>query len=548
MYNFIKIIYNTRIFIYIGGTMKKALFIIMCGLLLTGAIFAGGKSQTSGGSAMELVLANGTNPQSLDPSQITGVPEHRVYMALFEGLVNNDPKTNKAIPGVAESWAYSNNNSVITFTLRQGITWSDGTPITAQTIVDSWLHHLNPSTASEYAYMMGMVVKGAEEYNEKGGKPSDVAIRAVDARHFEVTLVGPVPYALDMMAHYAFSPLPMHTIQKYGNNWTRPENWVGNGPFILKENIPNSRVVVTPNDKYWNKANVFITKITFLPNDDVDTMYNAYLNGEVDWCANVPLARIDEVKLHKDYQVAPQLGTYYYIPNTRDNPFMKDVRVRKALSMGFDRQELIDKITRGGQLPATGLVPPMGDYQSTPGNPYNLTEAKRLLAEAGYPNGQGLPSFEIIYNTLDAHKIIGEYLQQTWKNNLGINTTLQNMEWATFLDYRKSPNMQIGRAGWIADYMDPQNFLDLIITDGGNNDGHYNNPDYDRLIRQAATMVDGADRNKIMRQAEDIAITQDQALIPIYYYVSQNMIDLSKWDGWYKNPQDVHPYVGMKRK
>jgi len=190
----------------------------------------------------------------------------------------------------------------------------------------------------------------------------------------------------------------------------------------------------------------------------------------------------------------------------------------------------------------------MGDYQPALGPAFNVAEAKRLLAEAGYPNGQGFPTYEIVYNTLDAHRIIGEYLQESWKNNLGITFNLVNMEWATYLDYRKTPNMQIARAGWIADYQDPQNFLDLLYSTSGNNDGKYNNPEYDNLIRQASSMVDGPERNRIMKQAEEIAITRDQAMIPIYWYVSQNMIDLSKWDGWYTNPQDSHPYVGIKRK
>jgi oligopeptide transport system substrate-binding protein len=507
-------------------------------------------AQQGAGEVMELIVNNSTNPQSLDPTQIQGVPEHRLYLALFEGLVRYEPRTAKSLPGVADSWTFNSDQTVITFKLRQGIAWSDGTAITAQQIVDSWLHHLNPDTASEYAYMVGMVVKGAEDYNEGDGRPEDVAIRAIDPRTFEVTLVGPAPYALDMMAHYAFSPLPMHVIQRHGTNWTRPENIVVNGPFKLDEYIPNNRIVVSPNEKYWDRANVHLTKITFLPIEDLNTSYNAFLNGEIDWDTQVPLARIDEVKLHKDYQVAPELGTYYIIPNIGNNPHpaIRDARVRRALSMAIDRQELIDNVTKGGQLPALSLVAPTATYQPTPGNGFNVTEARRLLAEAGYPNGQGLPTFEYIYNTHDGHRIIGEYIQESWKNNLGVNITLQNMEWATFLDYRRTSRMQLARAGWISDYMDPQNLLDLIITGGGNNDGAYSNPEYDRLIRQAATMPDSPQRDAVMRQAEDIGITRDQALIPIYFYVSQHMIDVSQWDGWYMNPLDIHPYVGMRRK
>jgi len=530
--------------------MKKTVFTVFCALLMVSTLFiaCAKKAPPAAAASMEIIIGNGTEIESIDPTQVEGVPEHRVYMALFEGLVSYDPQTALAKPGVAESWTLSNNNTVITFTIRDGVKWSDGIAITAQTVVDSWLYTLNPDTGSEYAYMIGMIVKGAADYNEEGGKPSDVAIRAVDAKHFEVTLLGPAAYAVDMMAHYAFAILPMHAIQKYGSAWTRVENFVGNGPFVLSERVPNSRTIVVPNPNYWNKDNVYLTKITFIPIDDDNTVYNMYLNGEIDWSTGIPVSRIDEVKLHKDYNVTPQLGTYYYVINNKDHKPLNDVRVRKALSMAIDRQEIVTKVTKAGQIPTTALVPPMPGYTPTTGNGFNVTEAKRLLAEAGFPNGQGFPTFTVIYNTNEGHRIIAEYIQQSWKNNLGINVTLQNMEWASFLDFRRSSGMQIGRAGWIADYMDPQNFLELLISNTGNNDGQYSNAEYDRLLRQAATMPGGPERNAIMRQAEDIAITQDQAMIPIYWYVSQQMIDLSKWDGWYPNPLDVHPYVGLKRK
>jgi oligopeptide transport system substrate-binding protein len=414
--------------------------------------------------------------------------------------------------------------------------------------VDSWLYHLNPTTDSEYAYMIGQVVKGADEYNLGIGRPENVGIRAVDASTFEVSLVGPVPYALGMMAHYAFSPLPMHVIQRYGRNWTRPENIVGNGPFVLQEHIRNSRIVVVPNDLYWDRANVHLTKITFDPNDDLYAMYQAFQRGDADWSTAVPGAFFDEIKLRKDYQVSPTVGTYYIIPNTRDHEALKDPRVRKALSMAINRQELIDNVTRSGQIPAASLAPPMNSYEPTPGNGYNLAEARRLLAEAGYPNGQGLPVFEYIYNTNEGHRIIGEYLQQSWRNNLGVNITLQNREWGSFLDYRKTPAMQLARAGWINDSIDPQELFNLIITSSGNNDGHYSDAEYDELIRRASSMPDGPERNRVLRQAEDIGITRDQALIPIYFYVNQDLIDLDIWDGWYSNPLGVHPYVGLRRK
>ena len=395
--------------------------------------------------------------------------------------------------------------------------------------------------------MPGMVVKGADLYNTQGGKPGDVAIRAVDPQHFEVTLVGNVPYALDMFAHYAFSPLPMHVITKHGDNWVKKENFVGNGPFVLQEWVPNDRLVVLKNDKYWDKNNVFLTKITFRPIEDTNTAHQAFKQGEIDWSTNPPIAILDQLKLDPTYQVDTQLGSYFYYVNTQ-HPILKDVRIRKALSMSFDRQELIDRVVKGGQIPSFALAPPIGEYQPAAGTGFDIAAAKQLLEAAGYPNGQGLPTFTIMYNTLDSHKYVAEYLQEAWKNNLGINVQLENLEWATFLEDRKSSRMELGRAGWIADYPDAQNFLDLLITGGGNNDGHYSDPEYDRLIRQASAMSGGPERDAVMHQAEEIAITRDQAVIPIYYYVSQNIIDLDKWDGWYTNPQDVHPYIGLKHK
>ena len=528
--------------------MKKATLLILAGILLTGALFARGAQAPAASRSQEMYIMNGINPQTLDPSLMTGDPESRIYYALFEPLVSYDPRTAEPIPGCAESWSFSNNNSTITFRLRAGLVWSDGTPITAQTVVDSWLHTLNPATAAEFAYMIADVVKGATEYMEGTGRAQDVAIRAVDARTFEVNLIGPIPYAISLMGMYTFSPLPMHVIQRYGTNWTRPENIVSNGAFILSEYIPNSRIVCVPNERYWNRANVYLTKITFDPTDDQNTMYQAFLAGEADWSTTIPLARIDEVKLNRNYQTAPQNGTYYFLINTQDHPPLRDARVRKALAMGFDKVDLLNNVVRGGQIPASGITPPMPGYEPVAGNPFDVTEARRLLAEAGYPNGQGLPTFEIVYNTSDAHRIICEYIQQAWRNNLGVNVTLRNMEWTAYLDYRDNPAMQIARAGWLAAYLDPNAYLELLVTGNGSNDGKYSNPEFDRLVRQASTMSAGPERNRVLRQAEELAINQEQAVIPIYWYVTQNMINLDVWEGWYSNPLDVHPFTGVRRK
>jgi len=304
---------------------------------------------------------------------------------------------------------------------------------------------------------------------------------------------------------------------------------------------------VVPNDKYWNKENVFLSRITFLAIENETTAYQKYKNGEMDWSTSIPLEMIDEVKLRDDFQTAPQLSSYYYYLNMND-PVLKDVRVRKALAMAIDRDELVNKVTRGGQIAADGYCPPMPGYTPAKGNHYDVAAAQKLLAEAGYPNGEGFPKMTVIYNTNEGHKKIAEYVQQVWKKNLGIDVALENLEWATFLDERQNNNFAIARAGWVGDYQDPSNFLELFLKDSGNNDGRYNNPKFDEAMAKAASMPAGQARLDILMDAEEMLVTQDQAIIPFYFYVSQNLIDLNQWEGWYMNTQDIHPYVGLKRK
>jgi oligopeptide transport system substrate-binding protein len=386
--------------------------------------------------AQDFILNNGSEPQSFDPSLIQGVPEHRIFLALFEGLVVNDPKTSKAVPGVAESWVVTPDGLKITFKLRK-CAWSDGTAITSKDFVEGWLRTLDPATASEYAYMIGTVVKGADEYNKGKGPREGVGIKAVGDLGFEVTLKGPAAYAVDMMSHYAFSPLPMHALAKYGDEWVRPGKFVGNGPFTLKEWRPQEYVLVEKNPKYWDAKSVKLKTIKFLPIEDNRTAYNMFKNKEIDWATTVPNDLIDEVKLRKDYQVGPQFSTYYMLYNVTRKP-LDDVRVRKALAMAIDKKGLVDRITKGGQLVADTVIPPNAGFVSPKGASYNPEEARKLLAAAGYPDGKGFPAMTVIYNTSDNHKKIMEYVQAEWKKNLGIEFSLRNLEWTTFLDARSN--------------------------------------------------------------------------------------------------------------
>jgi oligopeptide transport system substrate-binding protein len=296
-----------------------------------------------------------------------------------------------------------------------------------------------------------------------------------------------------------------------------------------------------PNPKYWDKDNVKLGRVTYLPIDDNNTGYNMFLNGECDWGHEVPKDQIDSAKLRDDFQSAPYLGTYYYIFQTQNPPF-DDVRIRKALTMAIDRETLVEKVTRSGEFPTTKFVPDnMAGYPGIKGSGEDLAQAKKLLAEAGYPDGNGFPAFEILYNTHEGHKKIAEYVQQQWKENLGLNCTLVNQEWKTYLATRREGDFQVARAGWIGDYQDPNTFLELFVSSSAMNGGKYNNPKYDELIIKAARMPAGKDRMETLMEAERIFIEEDQAVMPIYHYTSKNMIDLNKWGGWYVNLMDHHP-------
>lgn len=515
--------------------VRSALLAVCALFALTATLFV---SCSGSKTVKEFIMSNGAEP-TLDPNLITDIQSTNVYLGLFEGLVQYDPKTNLGIPGVAKSWTVSPDGLTLTFKLRES-KWSDGTPVTAQDFVYSMLRILNPETGAEYAYMPGMVIKGAAEYTAGTGKAEDVGIKAVDDYTLEYTLTGPAPYAVDMFAHTAFGPVPKQAIEKFGTEWTKPGNIVTNGPYTLKEWKAQEYVLLEKNPKYWDAKNVKIQTVKMLSSDQDTTNYNMFKNGEVDWMYSIAVSKVDEIKLRSDYQSSAQVGTYYYSLNN-SRPPVNDARVRKALAAAIDKQTLVDKVTKGGQIPTDEWVPPMAGYTPQKGMGYDVAAAKKLLAEAGYPDGKGFPTLTIVYNTNEAHKAIAEYIQEQWKTNLGINVTLQNMEFKTFIDLRsKSHDFTVARHGWIGDYLDPNTMLDLFVTGSGNNDGLYSNAEYDALIKKASTSS-GAERMAMLQQAEAL-LMGDQGIIPLYHYANQDLIDTTKWGGWYKTPLGYHPW------
>lgn len=526
--------------------MKKLLITLLM-ITVAFTLFAGGDKEDSMADSVVFSFNNGTEIESLDPAVIEGVPEHRIYMALFEGLVTYDPKTLDPVPGLAESWSSSEDALTWTFNLRKS-NWSDGTPITAQTVVDSWLRFLDPETAAVYAYLPGMVIKGAAEYNAGKTGPESVAIRAVDDYTFQFELTGPAPYALGMLTHYAFAVVPMHAIEEFGTKWTMSENFVGNGPYTLTSWEPHEKIVMDKNPSYWDADAVKIDRIVAFPIEDENTALNMYKQADLDWILLVPDAQLDMMKLDDNYKTNATFITYYYKFNQTKAPF-DNADVRKAFAMAIDRQELVDKVTRGGQFPAYGITPPLANYPKVVAFKEDFDAAKALLAKAGFPNGEGFPKTTILYNTNEAHKKIAEYVQQKWKEVLNVDVTIENQEWATYLDNMQSQNFDIARSGWQGDYVDPNTFLtDLLHSDSGNNDGRYNSAEYDGLLAKAATMPEGKARYDVLRQAEELAVGEDMAAMPFYYYSTPNWIDTDVWGGWYTTILDVHPWKGMFKK
>ena len=472
-----------------------------------------------------LRIGNGTEPQGLDPHMVTGVPEHRLESTLFEGLVDADPTDLHPIPAVAESWTVSDDATVYTFKLRADAAWSNGEPVTARDFVYAWRRMLTPSLGAEYAYML-YCLKNAKAYNEKRLDDFDrVGMKAVDDRTLEVTLEHPTPYFLSMQMHFSWYPVPQTTIEAFGRmderntKWTRPGNLVGNGAYVLKRWIPNNVIEVVKNERYWNAGKVRLRRILFYPIDNLLTEERNFRTGALHVTENVPFTKVAAYKRDRPDLIwmDPYLGTYFYRINVKRPPFT-DVRVRRAFALAIDRESLTRNVLMGGQRPARSYtVPDMAGYTCTSGIDFNPDEARRLLAEAGYPEGRGLPPVELLYNTSENHKLIAEAIQQMWKKHLNVEVSMVNQDWKVYLASQKSMDFQIARAGWIGDYVDPNNFLECFLTDGGNNRTGWSSKTYDDLIAQAALTVNREARFDLFQQAERILL-DEMPIIPIYYY------------------------------
>ncbi len=505
-----------------------------------------------------IVLAGGTlrvasmgEPASLDPHKVSGTWENYVVGDMFIGLTTENPKA-EPIPGVAESWTVSEDGKTYTFKLRES-TWSDGTPLTAHDFVFSMQRILDPATAAEYASLL-YIIAGAEAVNKGEAKPETLAVTAIDDQTLEIRLTGPAPYFLALLTHYTAYPVPKHVIDKVGKEWTKPQNMVVNGPYKLVEWIPNTHVKLTKNDKYWDAASLALDNLTFYTQEDRAAVQKRFRAGEIDVAMDFASDQIDWLRknLPEETRIAPYMGVYYYPINSSVEPFT-DPRVRQALSMAIDREAIVDKVLKTGELAAYSFVPPGVAYYDQPAEvewkdvPFSERQkkAKELLAEAGFGPDNPL-EFTLRYNTSENHKRIDVAVVSMWKA-IGVKAELFNSEVKVHYADLKQGDFQVARAGWIADYNDAQNFLYLLETrTGANNYGRYSNPEFDQLMLDAEVTSDLQKRSEMMRKAESLAM-RDQPVIPIYHYVSKNLVSKNVV-GFEDNPQDIHRwrYVSLK--
>lgn len=474
-----------------------------------------------------------SEPPTFDPAQAQDSQANTVLKLMYEGLTRMD-EAGEAQPAAAESWEID--GTKYTFHLREGATWSNGDPVTANDFVFAWERVLSPETlpAPPYAYQL-YYLKNAQEYNE--GKITDfsqVGVKAVDEHTLEVELVTPTPYFLGLTSFYTF--YPVHQSVKDDQAWAVDANkMITNGAFTLTTWAKGQSIEVTKSDSYWGKDEIKLNKVTMSLVNSGATELASYRNGELDRAGHpngeIPTDQIPIVQqeLKDEVEIKGTASTYYYEFNVTAEPF-DNVNIRRAFAMAIDRQAIVDKVTLGGQLPAYGYVPPgikgvndefRNEVDDKAYFKEDYEEAKKLLEQGMQEKGYTqLPEITLMYNTSEGHKKIALAVADMWKKNLGVDVKLENQEWAVFLENRQSLNYQVARAGWSADYNDPMTFLDMWVTGGGNNDSGYANADYDALINQAKSTDDAAARNEAFKKAEENLIKDNQVLLPIYYYTS----------------------------
>lgn len=496
-------------------------------LLILG--FAAGGTKTQAASSPKILhYGNAVEPQELDPQNISGIPEARVIRSLMEGLVCRDADMT-IVPGVAKSWEVSPDGRVYTFHLRPEAKWSNGSPITARDFVRSFRRLLSPLFAAPTPENFFHVV-GAEEFNR--GKLTDferTGFKAIGDHELQISLHQPVSFFLNLLTDTDWMPVPLDVIEKVGpadrqgNRWTRPETFVGNGAFVLKSWRQGQKVVVSRSPTYWDRARTKLDEIHFYPVDNLNVEEQMFRTGQLHITGNVPLTKIAVYQRSSTsgLRIDPYGGIYYYIFNVKRPPF-DDARVRRALAYAIDREALIKNVTRANEEPAYNAIPTgLAGYRSEQSFQANLAQARALLAAAGYPEGRGLPTIELLYNTSENHRAIAEAIQQMWRKHLKVEVKLTNQEWKVYLDtVRKTHDFHVARAGWVTS--EPHIYVERWQTGHTDNFAQWSNPTYDRLLAQATAAPTPA-RYAMYQEMEKI-LNEEMPFIPLYFLKQARLV------------------------
>ncbi|WP_208442822.1 peptide ABC transporter substrate-binding protein [Pantoea agglomerans] len=525
-------------------TFRMTLAAISLSSIITPAIAANPPAGAQLAEQQQIVRHIKDEPASLDPLKAVGLPEIQVIRDLFEGLTNQDAQ-GKIVPGVAQSWSSSDNKTWV-FTLRNNARWSNGDPVTAKDFVYSWQRLVDPKNSSAFAWFAGLSgIQNAVAITKGEMTPDKLGVVAQSKNQLKVTLDRPVPWFPALVANVALFPVPQKIIAQQGDSWTSPGKLVGNGAYQLSERVVNEKIVLARNPHYWDDAHSVLTKVTFVPINEESSATKRYRSNDIDITESFPKNMYALLKktLPGEVYTPDQLGTYYYAFNTQKGP-TADVRVRKALSWSIDRKVIAEKVLGTGEKPAWHFTPdvtagfkPLPTFMQQHDQNSLNAQAKSLLAAAGYGPGKPL-KLKLLYNTSESHQKIAIAVASMWKKNLGVDVTLENQEWKTYIDSRNSGNFDVIRASWVGDYNEPSTFLNLLTSGNSSNIARFNNADYDAVIAKASRETSDQVRNSDYNRAEQI-LAEQAPIAPIYQYTNGRLI--KPWVKGYPitNPEDV---------
>ena len=496
----------------------------------------------------QLLVGIGPDPEGLDPQCVSGVTEQNVLRSLFEGLVKPDPKTSEPCPGVATSWTISENGLVYRFSLRTDARWSNGDALTANDFVFSFQRLLTQEIGSPSAHSF-FFIKNAQAFYNKKIPFEQVGVKALNDNALEIELEHPTSFFLSLLMMPAAYPLHRATLKAHNGDftrdpaWTQSQHFVSNGAFKLKHWHAGKNIEVVKNEHYWNKDHVALSGIKFLPISDVATEERAFRSGQLHITEIVPYTKIRAYheQPHSPLRIHPYLGTFYYIFNTKEKP-LDDVRVRKALNLALHRDELMGCDLFQIKHKSTFQLVPEGcqNFHCTQPIRENADEARRLLAEAGFPNGKNFPRLTLIFNTAEGQTYLASAIQEMWKKELNIDIELMNVEWKVYLQRRREKAFEIARGGWVGDYNDPTTFLDLWRQNNPNNFTYWHNEEFEEYLHKASEEIDAQKRIHYLEQAEALLL-KEYPLLPIHASATSHLVE-SHVQGWYSNLLDWHPY------